>query len=604
MLYAPGAPAFKGAAAAAVVFVAKAAFSSPPHPATLGRRRKRLELWRDDARTSARPGGNTMLGLMQDWPLLCQRIIDHAASNHGEREVITRSIEGPFHHTNYAEIRARALRVAQQLDRDGIKLGDRVATLAWNTWRHLESWYGILGIGAIYHTVNPRLFPEQIVWIINHAEDRVMMTDLTFVPLLEKLADKLPTIERYIIFTDAAHMPKTSLRNAVAYEEWLADADGDFAWKEFDENTAAGMCYTSGTTGNPKGVLYSHRSNVLHTMLSLQPDAIGLSSRDTVLPIVPMFHANSWGLAFSSPMTGAALVLPGAKLDGASVYELLDEFKVTCTGAVPTVWLLLLQYLEKTGAKLPYLERVVIGGSACPRAMIKTFEEDYGVRVFHAWGMTEMSPLGTVGSMKPQLADLKGDALLDMKQKQGYTPFGVEMKITNDAGRGVPWDGKTFGRIKVRGFAVSKAYYKLDERILDADGFFDTGDVGTMDRYGYMQITDRSKDVIKSGGEWISSIDLENLAVGNPKVAEAAVIGVAHPKWDERPLLVIVLKEGQSATKEEILGFLEGKIASWWMPDDVVFVTSIPHTATGKILKTALREQFKDHVLPTAIAAE
>jgi len=604
MLYAPGAPAFKGAAAAAVVFVAKAAFSSPPHPATLGRRRKRLELWRDDARTSARPGGNTMLGLMQDWPLLCQRIIDHAASNHGEREVITRSIEGPFHHTNYAEIRARALRVAQQLDRDGIKLGDRVATLAWNTWRHLESWYGILGIGAIYHTVNPRLFPEQIVWIINHAEDRVMMTDLTFVPLLEKLADKLPTIERYIIFTDAAHMPKTSLRNAVAYEEWLADGDGDFAWKEFDENTAAGMCYTSGTTGNPKGVLYSHRSNVLHTMLSLQPDAIGLSSRDTVLPIVPMFHANSWGLAFSSPMTGAALVLPGAKLDGASVYELLDEFKVTCTGAVPTVWLLLLQYLEKTGAKLPYLERVVIGGSACPRAMIKTFEEDYGVQVFHAWGMTEMSPLGTVGSMKPQLTDLKGDALLDMKQKQGYTPFGVEMKITNDAGRGVPWDGKTFGRIKVRGFAVSKAYYKLDERILDADGFFDTGDVGTMDRYGYMQITDRSKDVIKSGGEWISSIDLENLAVGNPKVAEAAVIGVAHPKWDERPLLVIVLKEGQSATKEEILGFLEGKIASWWMPDDVVFVTSIPHTATGKILKTALREQFKDHVLPTAIAAE
>jgi len=545
-----------------------------------------------------------MLGLMQDWPLLCQRIIDHAAINHGERPVITRSIEGPFHRTNYAELRARALRVAQQLDRDSIKLGDRVATLAWNTWRHLESWYGILGIGAIYHTVNPRLFPEQIVWIINHAEDRVMMTDLTFVPLLEKLADKLPTIERYIVFTDAAHMPKTSLRNAIAYEEWIVGADGDFAWKEFDENTAAGMCYTSGTTGNPKGVVYSHRSNVLHTMLSLQPDAIGLSSRDTVLPIVPMFHANSWGLAFSSPMTGAALVLPGAKLDGPSVYELLDEFKVTCTGAVPTVWLLLLQYLEKTGAKLPYLERVVIGGSASPRAMIKAFEEDYGVQVFHAWGMTEMSPLGTVGSMKPQLADLKGDALLDMKQKQGYTPFGVEMKITDDAGRGVPWDGKTFGRIKVRGFAVSKGYYKLDDRILDADGFFDTGDVGTMDRYGYMQITDRSKDVIKSGGEWISSIDLENLAVGYPKVAEAAVIGVAHPKWDERPLLIIVLKEGQSATKEEILGFLEGKIASWWMPDDVAFVASIPHTATGKILKTALREQFKDHVLPTAIAAE
>jgi fatty-acyl-CoA synthase len=545
-----------------------------------------------------------MLGLMQDWPLLCHRIIDHAATNHGGRVVITRSIEGPIHQTNYAEIRARAMRVAQRLDRDGIKLGDRVATLAWNTWRHLESWYGILGIGAIYHTINPRLFPEQIAWIINHAEDRVMMTDLTFLPLLEKIADKLPTIERYIVFTDAAHMPATPLRNAIAYEEWLAEADGDFAWKDFDENTAAGMCYTSGTTGNPKGVVYSHRSNVLHTMLSLQPDAFGLSSRDTVMPIVPMFHANSWGLAFSSPMTGAALVLPGAKLDGTSVYELLNEYKVTCTGAVPTVWLLLLQHLEKTGGTLPYLERVVIGGSACPRAMIKTFEEDYGVQVFHAWGMTEMSPLGTVGSIKPQLADLKGDALLDIKQKQGYTPFGVEMKITDDADKPVPWDGKTFGRIKVRGFAVARAYYKEDHEVIDDNGFFDTGDVGTLDRYGYMQITDRSKDVIKSGGEWISSIDLENLAVGYPKVAEAAVIGVHHPKWDERPLLVVVLKEGQSATKEEILGYLEGKIAKWWMPDDVVFVNAIPHTATGKIQKTVLRDQFRNHVLPTAIAAE
>jgi fatty-acyl-CoA synthase len=545
-----------------------------------------------------------MLGLMQDWPLLCHRIIDHAATNHGGRAVVTRSIEGPIHHTNYTEIRARALRVAQRLDRDGIKLGDRVATLAWNTWRHLESWYGILGIGAIYHTINPRLFPEQIAWIVNHAEDRVMMTDLTFLPLLEKIADKLPTVERYIVFTDTAHMPATPLRNAVAYEEWLAEADGDFAWKDFDENTAAGMCYTSGTTGNPKGVVYSHRSNVLHTMLSLQPDAIGLSSRDTVLPIVPMFHANSWGLAFSSPMTGAALVMPGAKLDGASVYELLNEYKVTCTGAVPTVWLLLLQHLEKTGGTLPYLERVVIGGSACPRAMIKTFEEDYGVQVFHAWGMTEMSPLGTVGSIKPQLADLKGDALLDIKQKQGYTPFGVEMKITDDADKLAPWDGKTFGRIKVRGFAVARAYFKEDHEVIDDNGFFDTGDVGTMDRYGYMQITDRSKDVIKSGGEWISSIDLENLAVGHPKVAEAAVIGVHHPKWDERPLLVIVLKEGQSAIREEILGFLEGKIAKWWMPDDVVFVGAIPHTATGKIQKTVLRDQFRNHVLPTVIAAE
>ncbi len=545
-----------------------------------------------------------MLGLMQDWPLLCHRIIDHAALNHGNRQVISRSIEGPIHTTNYREIRARALRVAQRLERDGIKLGDRVATLAWNTWRHLESWYGILGIGAVYHTINPRLFPEQIVWIINHAEDRVMMTDLTFVPLLEKIADKLPTIERYIIFTDRAHMPATTLRNAVAYEDWIAEVDGDFAWKTFDENTAAGMCYTSGTTGNPKGVVYSHRSNVLHTMLSLQPDAIGISSRDVIMPIVPMFHANSWGLAFSAPMAGAAMVMPGAKLDGASVYELLNDYKVTCTGAVPTVWLLLLQYLEKTGDKLPYLERVIIGGSACPRAMIKTFEENYDVKVFHAWGMTEMSPLGTVGTMKPEYASLKGEALLDIKQKQGYTPFGVEMKITDDAGRAMPWDGKTFGRIKVRGFAVAKGYFKEGHSVVDDQGFFDTGDVGTMDPLGYMQITDRSKDVIKSGGEWISSIDLENLAVGHPKVAEAAVIGVHHPKWDERPLLVIVLKEGQSATKQEILGFLEGKIAKWWMPDDIVFVAAIPHTATGKIQKITLREQFKDYVLPTSVAAE
>jgi fatty-acyl-CoA synthase len=545
-----------------------------------------------------------MLGLMQDWPLLCHRIIDHAAINHGEREVITRSLEGPIHRTNYTEIRARSLRVAKRLERDGIKLGDRVATLAWNTWRHLESWYGILGIGAVYHTVNPRLFPEQIAWIVNHAGDRMMLTDLTFLPLLEKVADKLPSIERYVVLTDAAHMPATPLRNAIAYEEWLKDVDDDFAWKSFDENTAAGMCYTSGTTGNPKGVLYSHRSNVLHTMLSLQPDAIGLSARDTVLPIVPMFHANSWGLAFSAPMAGAARVMPGAKLDGASVYELLNDYKITCTGAVPTVWLLLLQHLEKTGGELPHLERVVIGGSACPRAMIKAFEENYGVQVFHAWGMTEMSPLGTVGSIKPALADLTGDALLDVKEKQGYTPFGVEMKITDDANRLQPWDDKTFGRIKVRGFAVAKAYYREDANILDDDGFFDTGDVGTMDQHGYMHITDRSKDVIKSGGEWISSIDLENLAVGHPKIAEAAVIGVRHPKWDERPLLIVVLKEGQSATRDEILGFLEGKIAKWWMPDDVVFVSAIPHTATGKIQKTTLRDQFRDYVLPTAIAAE
>jgi fatty-acyl-CoA synthase len=546
-----------------------------------------------------------MLGLMQDWPLLIHRIIDHAATFHGGRKVITRSVEGPMVETDYAQIRARALKVAQRLEKDGITAGDRVATLAWNTWRHLEAWYGIVGIGAIYHTVNPRLFPEQIVWIVNHAEDRVMITDLTFVPLLEKIADRLPTIERYIVLTDAAHMPQTSLKNMVAYEDWIAEVDGDFAWKSFDENTAAGMCYTSGTTGHPKGVLYSHRSNVLHAFMAALPDSKNISARDVCMPVVPMFHANGWSLAFSTPMMGATLVLPGAKMDGASIYELLTTYKVSFTAAVPTVWLMLLQDLEKTGGKLPFLKRVVIGGSACPRAMTKTFQDVYGVEVIHAWGMTEMSPLGSLCTMKPEYEALSGDARLDVQMKQGTPPFGVEMKITDDAGRDLPWDGKTFGRLKVRGPAVAKAYYKVEhDPVFEPDGWFDTGDVATMDQYGYMQITDRSKDVIKSGGEWISSIDLENLAVGHPKVAEAAVIGVAHPKWDERPLLVIVLKKGESATKEDILGFMQGKIAKWWMPDDVAFVDEIPHTATGKIQKTVLRQQFKDYRLPATQAAE
>jgi len=546
-----------------------------------------------------------MRGLMQDWPLLCHRIIDHAATHHAERPIVTRSIEGPMHSTNYAQVRSRALKVAQRLDRDGVKLGDRVATLGWNTWRHIEAWYGIMGIGAVYHTVNPRLFPEQIAWIINHAEDRVMMTDLTFVPLLEKLADKLPSIERYVVLTDAAHMPQTTLNNAVAYEEWIGSVDGDFAWKSFDENTAAGMCYTSGTTGDPKGVVYSHRSNVLHAFMASLPDSKNLSARDVVMPVVPIFHANGWSLAFSTPLVGAALVLPGAKMDGASIYELLNTFKVTFTAAVPTVWLMLLQDLEKTGAKLPHLKRVVIGGSACPRAMAKTFQDVYGVEVVHAWGMTEMSPLGSLCTMKPEYAELTGEARLDIQQKQGHPPFGVEMKITDDAGRRLPWDGQTFGRLKVRGPAVAKAYFKAEnENILDAEGFFDTGDVCTIDRYGYMQVTDRAKDVIKSGGEWISSIDLENIAVGHPKVAEAAVIGVKHPKWDERPLLVIVLKKDESATKQEIMDFMEGKVAKWWLPDDVAFVDEIPHTATGKIQKITLRQQFKDYHLPTAVAAE
>ena len=541
-----------------------------------------------------------MLGLMQDWPLLCHRIIEHAAEVHGTQEVVTRSVEGPIHRTNYAEIHARALKVSQMLDREGIKPGDRVATLAWNTWRHLEAWYGIMGLGAICHTVNPRLFPEQVAWIINHAQDRIVMTDITFVPILEKLADNLPSVERYVVLTDNAHMPKTTLKNAIAYEDWIAQADGNFEWKTFDENTAAAMCYTSGTTGDPKGVVYSHRSNVLHALFSNNVDALGTSASEVMLPVVPLFHANSWGIAFCAPLQGTKLVMPGAKLDGASVYELLETEKVTHTAGVPTVWLMLLQHMVSNNLKLPHLKLIVGGGSAMPRALIKSFL-DMGIGVRHAWGMTEMSPIGSVAALKPPFVDLTGDERLDVLQAQGYAPFGVQMKITDDAGKELPWDGKTFGRLKVSGPAVARAYYGLDRNILDQEGFFDTGDVSTIDEHGYMRITDRSKDVIKSGGEWISSIDLENLAVGHPAVAEAAVIGVHHSKWDERPLLVVQLKPGQEATREEILQFMEGKIAKWWMPNDVAFVEGIPHTATGKIQKTALRDRFKDYRFPNGV---
>jgi fatty-acyl-CoA synthase len=538
-----------------------------------------------------------MQGLMQDWPLLCHRIIDHAALNHGGREIVTRSVEGPLQTTTYAAIRGNALKVAKRLVRDGIKVGDRVATLAWNTNRHLEAWYGIPGAGAIYHTVNPRLYPEQIAWIINHAEDRVVLTDLTFVPLLEKLP--LPLIERFVVLTDAAHMPSTSLRNAVPYEQWIDEVDDDFAWTRLDENAAAGLCYTTGTPGHPKGVLYSHRSNVLQAMAIAWGDVFAIACRDVVLAVVPMFHANGWSIALTAPMVGASLVMPGAKLDGASLLELLTKYRVTCTAAVPTIWLGLLHYLEASGGKLEHLQRVVIGGAACPRSIVKAFQENYGVEVRHAWGMTEMSPLGTVCTLKPEHAALDDDARLDIRAKQGHAPFTIEMKITDDAGTPLARDGKTSGRLKVRGPAVARAYFKESGEVLDADGFFDTGDVATIDPNGYLQITDRAKDVIKSGGEWISSIDLENLAVGHPKVAEAAVIGVRHPKWGERPLLVLVMKPSQEASKAEILDFMRGKTASWWMPDDVVFVPEIPHSATGKILKTALREQFREYVLPT-----
>lgn len=542
---------------------------------------------------------------MQDWPLRVSTIIDHAARFHGEQELVTRTIEGPIERTTYASIHLRARKLAQGLRRLGVGHGDVVATLAWNTARHMEAWYAIMGLGAVCHTLNPRLFAEQLIYIANHAEDKVILLDVTFVPILEGIRDKLPKVSAYVIMTDRAHMPDTSLPNALCYEDIIAAEDGDFSWVAVDEYDACGLCYTSGTTGNPKGVLYSNRSNVLHGMLGACGDAIGMRAVDTILMVVPMFHANAWGLAFSAPMVGAKLVMPGSKMDGESIYELLETEQVTLTAAVPTVWLMLLQYLEATGKKLSTLKRVVIGGSAAPRSMIAAFERDYGVEVRHAWGMTEMSPLGTLGSFKRGQEKWPFEKQLDQKMKQGRPPYGVDMKIVDDEGKDLPWDGIAFGRLLVRGPAIASAYLKGEGgKILDEEGWFDTGDVASLDPLGFMRITDRAKDVIKSGGEWISSIDLENLAVGHPKVAEAAVIGIAHPKWDERPLLILVLKHGEQATREEILAYMEGKIAKWWMPDDVTFVDAIPHTATGKIQKLALREQFKDYRLPTADAAE
>ncbi|HJM90521.1 MAG: 3-(methylthio)propionyl-CoA ligase [Alphaproteobacteria bacterium] len=542
-----------------------------------------------------------MLGLMQDRPLLISSLIDFAAQYHGDVEIVSRTIEGPIHRHSYADANTRSKQLAQALVGLGITLGDRVATLAWNGYRHLECYYGVSGIGAVLHTINPRLFPEQIVYIANHAEDRVLFTELTFVPLLEGIADQLQRVEAIVIMTDRAHMPETSLPNVLCYEELLVAQDGDFAWPSFNEKTASSLCYTSGTTGNPKGVLYSHRSTVLHSMASCSNDVLGLSSQDSVLPVVPMFHANSWGIAYSAPMSGAKLVLPGMGMDGASICELLEQEKVTLSAGVPTVWLMLLQYLQQNDKQLPYMTRTVIGGSAAPASMIETFEHDFDVVVIHAWGMTEMSPLGTTGNLKAGMADWDYADKLTVKSKQGRAVYGVDMKITDDDGNELPRDGVAFGHLMVRGPWITNGYFKGDGgEVLDTGDWFDTGDVATLDPEGYMQITDRSKDVIKSGGEWISSIDLENIAVGHPGVAEAAVIGVAHPKWDERPLLIIVRNEGSSIEGPEILDFMKGSIASWWMPDDVTFVDEIPHTATGKIQKLILREQFADYKLPTA----
>jgi fatty-acyl-CoA synthase len=541
--------------------------------------------------------GAHMLGLMQDWPLLVSKMLDHGALNHGEREMVTRSVEGPIRRYTLADLRVRSMRVAQALERDGVKLGDRIATMAWNTDRHVETWFGVMGIGAICHTLNPRLFAEQLVYIVNHAEDRMIFVDLTFVPVLERVSDKFESVEKFIILTDVAHMPETRLRNAVAYEEWLKGTDGDFTWKSFDENTAAALCYTSGTTGNPKGVLYSHRSNVLHALMCNQPDVLGLSSEHVILPVVPMFHANAWAITYAAPAAGVKMVLPGCGMDGASIYQLLDSEQVTASAAVPTVWMGLLQYMRDNNLKLPYLEKVLIGGAACPPSMIRAFELDYEVEVMHGWGMTEMSPIGTVGKHKHATLGLDKEARLKLKEKQGRAPFMVEMKIVNSEGVDQPRDGQAFGHLKVRGPCISKAYFKMPESVLDKDGWFDTGDIATIDPMGYMHITDRDKDVIKSGGEWISSIDVENVAVGCPGVAEAAVIGLPHPKWSERPLLIVVRGKEQQVTKDQVLGFLEGKIAKWWIPEDVAFVDEIPHTATGKISKLELRKRFADYKL-------
>ncbi|MEG2498108.1 long-chain-fatty-acid--CoA ligase [Brevundimonas sp.] len=540
-----------------------------------------------------------MLGLMQDWPLTVDRILDHAKTWHPNREVVTRSVEGPIVRVTYGQIHERARKVSNFLQAWGIKQGDRVATLAWNTGNHMEAWYGIMGIGAVCHTLNPRLFPEQLVYIINHAEDRVIFTDLTFVPLLEAILPHIPKVERFVIMTDAAHMPQTKLPNAEAYESLLDQASSDVKWGGFDEQTACGLCYTSGTTGNPKGVLYSHRSNFLHTLMGMQATVLGATPGDVILPVVPMFHANAWGIAFAGPAAGTKLVMPGAKMDGASIYELLESEGVTFSAAVPTVWQGLLQHMRENNLKLSTVKRVMIGGAATPESLIRIFNDEFNVEVVQGWGMTETSPIGTVSNILPEMKSWPYDDQVKQRIKQGMPPLGVELKLVDEAGAELPHDGSTFGRLLIKGPTVSSAYFKGEGSVLDEDGYFDTGDVATIDEYGFMHITDRAKDVIKSGGEWISSIEIENIAVGHDKVELAAVIGAAHPKWDERPLLIVKLKEGEVLDKQEHLDFLVGKIAKWWMPDDVVAVDEIPLGATGKIDKKLLRERLKDYRFPS-----
>jgi 3-(methylthio)propionyl---CoA ligase len=541
-----------------------------------------------------------MLGIMQDWPLTVNKILEHANRINPGREIITRRVEGNIVRSTYADMFKQSKQVSNALIDGGIGLGDRVATLGWNSERHMASWYGTMGIGAVLHTINPRLHPEQIAWIANHAEDKVLIFDKTFLPIVEAIKDHLQTVKTFVIYAGADTMPDNSL-GAVPFDIWIDGRSTDVRWGDFPEDTACGLCYTSGTTGDPKGVLYSHRSNVLHTLITMGKDVMGMGADDVVLPVVPMFHANAWGLALSCPAVGSNMVMPGAQMDGASIYELLDTEKVTITAAVPTVWLMLLTHLQENNLKLPHLKKVLIGGSAIPEKILRAFEQDYEVDVVHAWGMTETSPLGTLGALPPHLVNADIDTRMEQKLKQGRPPFGVELKIVDDEGKTLPNDGETSGRLMVSGAAIAAGYFKgVGGDVLDDEGYFDTGDVANIDEYGTMTITDRAKDVIKSGGEWISSIDIENIAVGHPKVANAAAIGIYHPKWDERPLLVVQAAPGEAPSKEDVLAQLEGKIAKWWTPDDVVFVDEIPLGATGKINKLALRNQFKDYKLPTA----
>jgi 3-(methylthio)propionyl---CoA ligase len=540
-----------------------------------------------------------MQGLMMDMPLLISDLIRHADRHHGSTEIVSRTVEGGRHHYSYRQAHERARRLANALKRLGVAPKERVATLAWNGYRHFEIYYAVAGSGAVIHTINPRLFHDQIVYIANHAEDKVVFFDLTFAALVEKIAPQLGSVKHFVAMTDRVHMPKERIPNLLCYEELLAQESAQFEWPSFDERTAACLCYTSGTTGNPKGSLYSHRSTLLHAFGAALPDSFGMAARDVVLPVVPMFHVNAWGIPYSAALTGAKLVFPGPHLDGKSLYELFEAEGVTMSAGVPTVWLGVLNYMKEKKLRFSTLNRTLIGGSACPPAMIRTLQKDYGVEVRHGWGMTEMSPLGTVCRLKAKHKDLDEEAKYAVQDKQGFPIFGVDMRIVNENGEELPRDGKAFGDLQVRGPWVIREYFKGEGGSPLREGWFPTGDVATLDPDGYMQITDRSKDVIKSGGEWISSIDLENIAIAHPAIAEAAVIGVHHPKWDERPIVVAVKRDGHEVSREEILKFYEGKIAKWWMPDDVVFVAELPHTATGKLSKLTLRQQLKDYRLKT-----